>query len=61
VVGTAVAALTILYVTVVGNTAEVGENFRFQFALDPLVLALCTVALCRLAKRLRPAYSAVTA
>jgi hypothetical protein len=51
VVGTAVATLTILYVTVVGNTAEVGENFRFQFALDPLVLVLCTAALCRFAQR----------
>ena len=34
------AAMTILYVTVVGNLAEVGENYRFAFVLQPLVWGL---------------------
>jgi hypothetical protein len=33
---------TVVYVAVVGNLAELGENFRFRLALDPLVLALLT-------------------
>jgi hypothetical protein len=49
----ACAAMTILYVTLVGNFAEVGENFRFRLALDPLAIALGAVAAHRLARRLR--------
>ncbi len=49
----AFAAMTILYVTLVGNFAEVGENFRFRLALDPLALALCAVAAGRGLRRLR--------
>jgi hypothetical protein len=56
-VAIAVAVVTILYVGLVGNLSEVGENFRFRFVLDPLALALCAVALRRglhaLRRRLR--------
>jgi hypothetical protein len=34
------AGLTLLYLSVVGNFLETGENNRFRFLLDPLVLAL---------------------
>ena len=47
----AFAGLTILYVTLVGNLAEVGENFRFRFVLDPLAIALVAVAIQRLVRR----------
>lgn len=40
----AVAALlpwvTVAYVTVAGNALEVGENQRFRFEVEPLVLVL---------------------
>jgi hypothetical protein len=52
-VAAAVAVLTILYVAVVGNTAEVGENFRFRLVLDPLVLALAAAASARAVRALR--------
>jgi hypothetical protein len=52
-VAVSVATLTILYVTVVGNLAEVGENFRFRLVLDPLVLALCAFAGARAARAAR--------
>jgi hypothetical protein len=55
----AFAGLTILYVTLVGNLAEVGENFRFRFVLDPLAIALVAVAIQRLVRRFsRPAIGA---
>src|SRR5262249_12096812 len=55
-VAIAVATLTILYVGVVGNFSEVGENFRFRLVVDPLALALCAYAVQRLwARRVRPA------
>ena len=37
---TAFVLFTVAYVTLVGNLLEAGENNRFHFALDPLVLAL---------------------
>ena len=47
----AFAALTILYVLVVGNLAEVGENFRFRLVVDPLAVALVAAAVQRLVSR----------
>jgi hypothetical protein len=47
------AALTILYVTVVGNLAEVGENYRFRFILDPLAISVVAVAVRGLWRRSR--------
>ncbi len=35
-----VMVLTILYVAVVGNAADIGENNRFRFMVEPLVLVL---------------------
>jgi hypothetical protein len=46
--GIAFATLAILYVTLTGNLAEVGENWRFRFVIDPLALALCAAAVSRL-------------
>ena len=46
-VAIAVATLFVLYVGLTGNLAEVGENYRFRFVLDPLVLALCSVLVAR--------------
>lgn len=39
-----VAAWTVLWVALVGNTLEHGENYRFRAYLDPLFLALCAAA-----------------
>ena len=39
----AFAAITILYVFVTANLAEVGENNRFRFVLDPLAVSLVAV------------------
>jgi hypothetical protein len=50
-VAIAVATLTIVYVTLVGNFSEVGENFRFRLVVDPLAVALCAAAVHRLATR----------
>jgi hypothetical protein len=36
--------LVVAYIAVVGNLLEVGENNRFRFAADPLVLALVAAA-----------------
>ncbi|HEY4349296.1 MAG TPA: hypothetical protein VGM80_17100 [Gaiellaceae bacterium] len=49
----AFAVVTILYVTLTGNLAEVGENYRFRLILDPLVLAMVAVGIRKLAARLR--------
>ncbi len=43
---------TVCYVAVVGNGIEVGENNRFRFTLDPLVLAALGVAVEQLLRRL---------
>ena len=38
---------TILYVAVVGNTMEIGENNRFRYMVDPLFLVLLACSLTR--------------
>lgn len=51
----AYALLTIAFVTIVGNVLEAGENNRFHFALDPLVVAILVAAAVQLvARRRRP-------
>src|SRR4029453_5103865 len=40
-------AMTIVYVAVVGNSIEIGENNRFRFVTDPLMLAAMTVFVTR--------------
>ena len=50
-VAVAVATVTILNVGLVGNLAEVGENYRFRFVVDPLALALVAFGLHRLRLR----------
>ncbi len=47
----AFALLSILYLGVVGNFAEVGENYRFRLALDPLALALIALGVQLLWRR----------
>jgi hypothetical protein len=42
--------LTVAYIMLIGNMAEVGENNRFQFIADPLMLALLAAALSQLPK-----------
>jgi hypothetical protein len=42
---------TLAYVAVVGNTVEVGENYRFRFTLDPLVLPFAFSAVAQLLHR----------
>jgi hypothetical protein len=37
--------LTILYFTLMANLLDLGENNRFRFAIDPLVLVLFGVFL----------------
>ncbi len=49
-VAVAFSLLTILYVGIVGNLAEVGENYRFRLAVDPLALALAAVGIQRLVR-----------
>ena len=49
----AFSTLTVLYVTVVGSLAEVGENYRFRLVLQPLVLVLAAAGVSRLASRTR--------
>ena len=48
-------AVTVLWVTVVGNLAEFGENNRFRFALDPLIAAVAIAAAANLTRRWRHA------
>lgn len=43
--------LAILYLGIVGNFAEVGENYRFRLALDPLALSLVALGVQRLWRR----------
>jgi hypothetical protein len=43
--------ISIVYVTVLGNALEYGENNRFRFDIDPLIFALLAVALPVLWKR----------
>jgi hypothetical protein len=47
----AFATLTTVYVSLVGNFAEVGENFRFRFVVDPLVVSLVAAGIHRLLRR----------
>jgi hypothetical protein len=49
----AFAVLTIVYVGVVGNLAEVGENYRFRFVVDPLAVALVAFGVRALRQRRR--------
>jgi hypothetical protein len=41
----------ILYVMVVGNCFEVGENFRFRFMVDPFLIVLLGIFLTSIQKR----------
>jgi hypothetical protein len=52
-VAVAVALVAIVYVALVGNLAEVGENYRFRFVLDPLALMLVAVSVEGLRRRAR--------
>ncbi len=47
-------AMTVLWVTVVANLADFGENNRFRFALDPLVAAAAIAAAASLIRRWSP-------
>jgi hypothetical protein len=49
----AFSLLTVLYVGIVGNLAEVGENYRFRLAIDPLALALAAAGVRALVLRAR--------
>jgi hypothetical protein len=44
--------LTLLYVGIVGNFAEFGENYRFRLLLDPIAFALAAVGIQQVARRL---------
>lgn len=48
--------ITIVYVTVMGNCLEVGENERFRFNIDPLLLVLFGVFLTRSIEHLGRTY-----
>jgi hypothetical protein len=52
------ALLTIAYVGVVGNLAEVGENYRFRFVVEPLAIALVAFGVNRLLGRRSARFSA---
>jgi hypothetical protein len=45
--------LNVLYVALVGNALEVGENNRFRFMIDPLALALLAWSVSRFARQFR--------
>ncbi len=51
----AFSLLAIIYVGIVGNLAEVGENYRFRLAIDPLALALAAAGVRELIVRRRGA------
>lgn len=44
----------VIYVCVVGNVAEIGENNRFRFNIDPLLTVLVGILLHRLWVKFRP-------
>jgi peptidoglycan/LPS O-acetylase OafA/YrhL len=52
------ALVTIVYVGVVGNLAEVGENYRFRFVVEPLAVALVAFGVNRLLERRSASLSA---
>lgn len=45
--------LIVIFATVAGNAVEVGENNRFRFMLDPLIIVLVVAALSRMFAPLR--------
>jgi hypothetical protein len=45
-------SLNVAWMTLAGNTVEVGENNRFRFATDPLVFAILVVVAVALVRRL---------
>lgn len=51
--------MNLLYVTIVGNAVEMGENQRFRFLINPLLVAMLATLAARTARRglerLRPA------
>jgi hypothetical protein len=51
----AFALLALLYLGIVGNFAELGENYRFRMVLDPLALTLVALGVQRLRQRFRTA------
>lgn len=59
-VAVAVAVVAIVYVGLVGNLAEVGENYRFQYVLDPLAVTLVAVGANGVLSRARRARQART-
>ncbi|MCP4366888.1 MAG: hypothetical protein GY797_02055, partial [Deltaproteobacteria bacterium] len=48
--------INIIYVTLVGNFLEIGENHRFRFMLDPLLMTLLGIVLDQVFKRLGRRY-----
>lgn len=52
-----VIAWTVLWVAVVGNTMEYGENYRFRAYVDPLLLAVLAAAVGRWSGPIGPATS----
>lgn len=51
----AFCTLALVYVTATGTLAEVGENYRFRFVLEPLTLVLASAGVQRVVRRLRRA------
>ena len=49
----AFCTLALVYVSATGSLAEVGENYRFRFVLEPLTLVLAAAGVQRLARRFR--------
>jgi hypothetical protein len=50
----AFVVVTVLWVVVVGNLAEFGENNRFRFTIDPLLVAVTTASVATFGRRLLP-------
>lgn len=48
----AFVVVTVLWVVVVGNLAEFGENNRFRFTIDPLLVAVTTASVATVGRRL---------